>query len=271
MKRVLVFEAHGDDMEFFAGGTIAKFCALGHEVTLVVATDNDKGSFELSAEELRAVRDKEINGAAAVLGIGRVIPLGYSDGDLAFQAAADRLRGQFMRIIREVKPDIVFTWDPFTPYEGHADHRAVAVAASEAASFSHFPLYYPEQLAEGLQPHYVSETWFFAKSPRDQNKFVDIDGYIEKKIEALYQHEAQMVLTIADMQHHLRASGLDVPWLAQLDPHDYQEAIARRMKQGARAVAQRAGLQCEYAEGFRRTRYGGIESLARDQQIAEDV
>ena len=133
MKRVLVFEAHGDDMEFFAGGTIAKFADRGHEVTLVVATDNDKGSFELSADELRDVRDKEINSAAQVLGIKKVIPLGYSDGDLAYQATPDKLRGQFMRIIREVKPEIVFTWDPFAPYEGHADHRAVAVAASEAA------------------------------------------------------------------------------------------------------------------------------------------
>jgi LmbE family N-acetylglucosaminyl deacetylase len=271
MKRVLVFEAHGDDMEFFAGGTIAKFCALGHEVTLVVATDNDKGSFELSAEQMRAVRDKELNGAAAVLGIKRVIPLGYSDGDLAYQAAPGFLRGQFMRIIREAKPDIVFTWDPFTPYEGHADHRAVAVAASEAAAFSHFPLYYPEQIAEGLAPHYVAEHWFFAKSPRDQNKYVDIDGYIDKKIAALHQHEAQMVLTIADMQHNLRASGLDVPWLAELDPHDYHEPIARRMKAAAGAVALASGLGCAYAEAFRRTRYGGIESLAKGQQLPEDV
>ena len=38
MKRVLVFEAHGDDMEFFAGGTVAKFAALGHEVSVVCAT-----------------------------------------------------------------------------------------------------------------------------------------------------------------------------------------------------------------------------------------
>ena len=75
-----------------------------------------------------------------------MIPLGYSDGELAFQAPPEKLRGEFMRIIREVKPDIIMTWDPFTPYEGHADHRAVAVAASEAASFSHFPLYYPEHL-----------------------------------------------------------------------------------------------------------------------------
>ena len=144
MKRVLVFEAHGDDMEFCAGGTIAKFAALGHEVTLVVATDNDKGSFELSADELRAACDREIDGAADALGVKRVIKLGYSDGELAYQATPRELRGTFMRIIREVKPDIVFTWDPFTPYEGHPDHRAVATAASEAANFAHFPLYYPE-------------------------------------------------------------------------------------------------------------------------------
>ncbi|HYM15186.1 MAG TPA: PIG-L deacetylase family protein [Dehalococcoidia bacterium] len=271
MKRVLVFEAHGDDMEFFAGGTVAKFCALGHEVMLVVATDNDKGSFELSGEQLRAVRDRELEGAAGVLGVKRVIPLGYADGDLAYQAAPDHLRGQFMRIIRELKPDIVMTWDPFAPYEGHADHRAVAVAASEAASFSHFPLYYPDQLRDGLPPHYVGETWLFAKAPRDQNKFVDIDGWIDKKVEALWRHEAQMVLTITDMQHHLRASGLNVPWLAEMDPHDYHEAIARRIKTAAHAVADRSGLGCTFAEGFRRTRYGGIESLAAGQQIPEDV
>lgn len=271
MKRVLVFEAHGDDMEFFAGGTIAKFAAAGHEVTVVVATDNDKGSFELSAEEMRAVRDSELNGAAAVLGIACVIPLGYSDGDLAYDAPPRVLRGQFMRLIREFKPDIILTWDPFAPYEGHPDHRAVAVAANEAASFAHFPNFYPEHAADGLLPHYVGEHWYFAKSPRDQNKFVDIDDHIERKIEALWQHEAQMVLTVADMKCHLRASSLDVPWLEALDPHDYRDVISRQMKAAGRAVASRSGLACMYAEGFRRTRFGGIESLAKDQQIAEDV
>ena len=93
-------------------------------------------------------------------------------------------------------------------------------------------------------------------------QFVDIDGYIERKIAALHCHDAQMVLTIADMQHHLRASGLDVPWLAELDPHDYHSTIDRRMRAAGRAVARQAEMSCEYAEGFRRTRFGGIESLA---------
>jgi LmbE family N-acetylglucosaminyl deacetylase len=271
MKRVLVFEAHGDDMEFMAGGTVAKFAALGHEVSLVCATDNDKGSFELNAEQLRAVRDRELHGAAGVLGIKRVIALGYSDGDLAYDAPPRELRGRFMRLIREHKPDIVMTWDPFTPYEGHPDHRAVATAASEAASFSHLQNFYPEHIADGLQPHYVGETWYFAKSPRDQNKYVDIDGYIDKKIEALYHHEAQMVLTVADMQHGLLASGLSVPWLEQLDPHDYKAVIDKQIRARAAAFARSSGLSCQYAEGFRRTRFGGIESLAKDQAIQEDV
>ena len=271
MKRVLVFAAHGDDIEFFAGGTIAKFAALGHDVTLVCATDNDKGTFELSADEMRAVRDRELQGAAGILGVKRVVPLGYSDGDLAYQASPQTLRGQFMKLIREHRPDIVFTFDPFAPYEGHPDHRAVATAASEAASFSHFPLYYPEQIAESVAPHYVGETWYFAKSPRDQNKFVDIDAYIDRKIDALCAHTEQMVLTVADMQHHLRASGLDIPFIGERSPRDYRDVIAEQMQRAGRAVAKRAELGCTYAEGFRRTRFGGIEAWARGQTIPEDV
>ena len=268
-KRIVVFEAHGDDMEFTCAGTIAKFTDAGHQVTLVVATDNDKGSFELTADQLRAERDREIHAGARVLGIGRVICLGYSDGELREKAPPDVLRGQFMRIIREVKADIMFTWDPFTPYEGHPDHRAVAMAAHEAASFAHLPLYHPEQIEEGMAPHYVSEQWFFAKSPRDRNKFVDITGYIDQKIEALCQHTSQMVLTVQDVQFALHASGLDVPWLEHLDPHDYRDVIERQI----RAVAQAVGRECgfEYAEGFRRTRFGAVERLAKGQEFPEDV
>ena len=79
-KRIVVFAAHGDDLEFTCGGTIAKFTDLGHQVALVVATDNDKGSFELTAGQLRAARDKEIHRAAELLGIDKVICLGFSDG-----------------------------------------------------------------------------------------------------------------------------------------------------------------------------------------------
>jgi LmbE family N-acetylglucosaminyl deacetylase len=268
-KRIVVFAAHGDDMEFTCGGTIAKFTDRGHSVALVVATDNDKGSFELTADELRAARDREIHGGAGVLGIDKVVCLGYSDGELREQAPPTVLRGQFMRIIRELRADITFTWDPFTPYEGHPDHRAVAAAAHEAASFAHFPLYHPEHLDEGLTPHYVGEQWFFAKAPRDVNKHVDITGYIDKKIEALMQHDSQMVLTVRDLQHALEASGLDVPDFAALDPHDYRGVMERQIRGVARAVGRQAGL--EYAEGFRRSGFEAVQRLAKGQDLTEDV
>jgi LmbE family N-acetylglucosaminyl deacetylase len=268
-KRIVVFEAHGDDMEFTCGGTIAKFAARGHDITLVVATDNDKGSFELTADQLRAARDREIHGAANVLGIDRVVCLGYSDGELREQAPPNVLRAQFMRIIREVKADVVFTWDPFTPYEGHPDHRAVATAASEAASFAHFSLYEPEQIAEGLQPHYVSEQWYFAKAPRDRNKFVDITDFIDKKIEALLMHESQMALTLQDIQIAGRASGLDIPFITDRGPHDYREVIERQIRGVAKAVGRECGF--EYAEGFRRNRFNGVERYAAGQELPEDV
>jgi LmbE family N-acetylglucosaminyl deacetylase len=256
-------------MEFTCAGTIAKFTDRGHEVTLVVATDNDKGSFELTADELRAARDAEIHDAARVLGIERVICLGYSDGELREQVSLAELRGRFIRVLREVRGDVMFTWDPFTPYEGHPDHRHVAMAAHEAAAFAHFPLYEPGQIAEGLEPQYVGEQWYFAKAPRDRNKFVDITETIDRKIEALCRHTSQMVLTVRDMQYSLEASGLDVPWLAALDPHDFREAIDKQIRATARAVGREAGF--EYAEGFRRTRYSGIERVAKGQEIAEDV
>jgi LmbE family N-acetylglucosaminyl deacetylase len=268
-KRIVVFEAHGDDMEFTCGGTVAKLTDGGHEVTLVVATDNDKGSFELTADELRAARDREIHSAAKVLGIERVVCLGYSDGELREQASPAVLRERFMRVIREVRADIIFTWDPFTPYEGHPDHRQVAMAAHEAASFAHFPLYHPEHAQEGIEPYNVSEQWYFAKAPRDVNKYVDITDYIGRKIEALLCHDSQMVLTVRDLQYTLEASGLDIPTLAQLDPHDYREVIDRQIRATAKAVGKAAGF--EYAEGFRRTGFGGLLRMAPGQTIEEIV
>src|ERR1700674_4427148 len=42
-ERALIVTAHPDDAEFLAGGTIAKLCDVGMDVTLCVATSGDKG------------------------------------------------------------------------------------------------------------------------------------------------------------------------------------------------------------------------------------
>ncbi|MEO8541723.1 MAG: PIG-L family deacetylase [bacterium] len=268
MPTALVLTAHGDDMEFFAGGTVAKLCALGWDVHVVLATDNARGSFELTAEQMFGLRLVEADAAAKVLGIKSVSCLNYPDGFLC-DTPHTTLRGQFMEAIRRHRPEIVFTWDPWAPYEGHPDHRAVSWAAMEAVSFAHFPLYYPEQLAEGLQPFYVPQAWYFAKNPIDTNKPVDISGdAIAKKVEALCCYDSQMVLTLRDHQISIESAPYDVARVTELDPHNYHDYIDGIIRRGAARIGKQYGF--EHAEHFRRVRWGGTERQAPDGAIPPD-
>ena len=268
MPTALVLTAHGDDMEFFAGGTIAKLCARGWDIHLVISTDNARGTFELSAEAMFGLRMKEAEAAGKVLGLKSVVCLDYGDGYLG-DVPQTELRRHFLAHIRKHRPEIVFTFDPWAPFEGHPDHRAVGWAAHEAASFSGFPLYEPQQLADGVTPWYVPQQYYFAKSPRDTNRVVDIAGDpIRRKVEALYCFDSQMVLTLREAQLGIETAPYDIPEITGLDPHDYHGFIDQRVRRTAAAIGRRYDL--EYAEHFRRTRWGGSESLAPVGSIPED-
>jgi len=275
-KTVLVIVAHADDMEFMAGGTIAKMAELGYSIREVIATNNERGTLRVasgqalepdwSAAFTADARREEARRGAKVLGVDPEIQfLGYEDGRLS-ETTLNELREQCMRAIRWHKPDVLFTWDPHAPYEDHQDHRAVAWAATEAAMFAHFPLYHPEHGDEGLEPHYVGERYFFAKSPRDADKTVDISDYIERKIEALCEHVCQMEMTVADLQVQLAASGLDIPLLSEASPKEFRPVIETQIKAWAASVGRRAGFA--YSEEFRRVRFSGIERWARGSEAA---
>ena len=189
-------------MEFMAGGTIAKMADLGYEIREVIATNNERGTLhpEWSPRFTAEMRMDEARRGAKVLGVDPDIEfLGYEDGRLS-EAPLNEVREECMRAIRRHRPDVLFTWDPWAPYEEHQDHRSIGLAATEAASFSHFPLYHPEHRSDGLEPHYVGERYFFAKSPRDVNKLVDITQQIERKVDALCEHVCQMELTVMELK-----------------------------------------------------------------------
>ena len=61
LDSILVVTPHPDDSESAAGGTIAKWCAEGKKVVLVVCTNGDKGTSDRSIkpEELAATRELE--------------------------------------------------------------------------------------------------------------------------------------------------------------------------------------------------------------------
>lgn len=258
---VLIFAAHADDTEFLAGGTVAKLAAEGHEVVEVITTDNSRGTFELSAEQIIPQSEEEARKAARILGKKEVVFLGYSDGMLS-DTPLNVLREKFMRLIRRYRPRIVMTFDPWAPFEPHPDHRQVAFAAVEAVSFAHMPLFHPEHINDGLKPHLVSEQYLFAKDPRYANKVIDTTPYIEKKIEALCAHDSQMKLTIDDLKMALTAAGANQETLAMLDRNNYKPLLDIYVKNHDQEVGKKIGVQ--YAEEFRHELAGGpVAALAR--------
>jgi len=258
---ILVLVAHADDTEFLAGGTVAKFAAEGHEIVEVIATDNSRGTFDLTPAQIIPMSQDEARASAKILGKKDVVFLDYSDGFLG-DVRPTELREKFIRLIRLYRPRIVMTLDPFAKFEPHPDHRAVAFAATEAVGFAHMPLFHPEHLKDGLSPHLVSETYYFAKDYSLADKFIDIGPWIDKKIDALCAHDSQMKLTIDDLRMALTAAGIRQEVINMLDRNNYKPVIDMYAKIYAKEVGQKAG--CEFAEAFRYEMAGGpVAELAR--------
>ena len=188
-KKVLCIQPHPDDADFGAGGTIAKLTKKGCEVIYVSLMDGSIGTFkqDLWPEKLAGLRVKEQEKAAEILGVKRLIWLGYRDSELY---PSLELRGKLIRIIRETRPDVVMTNDPWLPYEAHPDHRYTGLMAAEAVLFSPFPHVNPEQIREGLKPFRVPHIClFFTHRP---NTYIDISETIDLKIKAILAHKTQI-------------------------------------------------------------------------------
>lgn len=264
-KTVLVVVAHADDMEFLAAGTVARFVAeKGYDVYEYILTDNGKGSYRLQPDELIAVSAREAVEAGRILGLNEVRLEGYPDGRLN-ETHPNVLRDKIMAFIREVKADIVMSWDPCAPYEDHPDHRITGMATLEAASFSGNPLFHPEH---AYSPYPVTEAYWFAKHPWNAKLCVDISSTIEKKIEALLAHDCQMLLTIDMLLQEANALGVEVPALEGLGVDGHKAVIAA----GVRSYCETAGIKAgmNFAEQFRYEKLGMLDKLLGTSFVAPD-
>ncbi len=187
---VMIVVAHPDDAEFSSAGTLARFVEEGFDVTTVVCTSGDKGTDrrDITSSELAELREAEQLESSRRLGVQTTEFLRGGDGELAPNLD---LRGKVVRMIRKHRPDIVISHDPFRPYALHPDHRAVGTAAVDAVyPTARDPLYFPEHLEEGFEPHKVAELWLYGSETPD--KFIDISATVDKKVEALKAHASQV-------------------------------------------------------------------------------
>jgi LmbE family N-acetylglucosaminyl deacetylase len=142
---------------------------------------------------LAALREAEARASAKVVGVERVEFLGYEDGLLE---PTLEVRKRIVRVIRQVRPDVIVTPDPTTwyvadRYVNHPDHRAAGAATLAAViPGADTRLAYPELLDEGLEPVKLTAVWLFMNP--EPNVVVDIDDFFDKKLESLACHTTQV-------------------------------------------------------------------------------
>jgi N-acetyl-1-D-myo-inositol-2-amino-2-deoxy-alpha-D-glucopyranoside deacetylase len=153
LATLLVALAHPDDETFGVGGVMARAVDEGHRVVVVCATRGEAGEIADAAlatpETLGEVRELELRAAARAFGVTDVRFLGHRDSGMAgtpenqdpralVNAEPTVVVSQLAAIIREVRPDVVVTFEPRGIY-GHPDHMTISVrvsAAVEAAASS---------------------------------------------------------------------------------------------------------------------------------------
>ncbi len=208
-QTVLVVLAHPDDPEFFCGATLAHWAQQGHRIVYYLLTCGEKGSDDpdTPAETLCRKRQDEQRAAARLIGVESVHFGNLIDGEVTPTLAARR---EVVRAIRRFRPDILLTCDPtnYFPhpsYINHPDHRAAGQIALEAVfPAAGNPRFFPDLLAEGLQPHTPKEVWL--SLPAQPNTTLDVSSTWETKIQAILQHRSQIKAPDA-LARRLRARG----------------------------------------------------------------
>jgi len=213
----LVFlHAHPDDEALLTAGTMARAAAEGHRVVLAVATDGAAGLTSVHfRDDLAAVRARELEHSAEILGTARLETWGYADSGLTGDApggfAAGDIDDQAARLVDLVESegaDVLVGYDPSGGY-GHPDHLRVHEVARAAASrvrarrpLRHFEATLPrEPIARAvrtasslrLTPAEFDPTQFDrAWTPsRDITHRVDVRPYTSAKRASMAAHASQ--------------------------------------------------------------------------------
>jgi LmbE family N-acetylglucosaminyl deacetylase len=183
--RILIIGAHPDDADIKAGGTAAKWCALGHVVRLVSLTDGSAGHQSESGPALARRRRAEAEAAASVIGAT------YDVGEVPDGALDDRLetRHRVIRLIRGFRPDLIITHRS-TDY--HPDHRFAGLLVQDAAYLLTVPAVCPDSphLAESPVILYFSDA-FRKPCPFEPHVAIDIEGELDQLVDMLDRHASQ--------------------------------------------------------------------------------
>lgn len=234
-KTILLIGAHPDD-DSMSQGTLALLKENGNDIWVVLITTGNVGTADpdMTRWELAKIRRQEELDALADVGIpeDRYINLGYDDGLLEFQDEKEVVE-KLVRLIRTIRPDVLFSFDPGPTYRRwhKSDHRASAYLTADATRVAMWRLLFEGQIIhEGLKEHRIPEFMFY-DSP-ENNTWVDISKHAEAKARARTRYISQF----------------GPGWDKYEGPTRTPEAQAAAEKQALERMKKEDG---KYVEGFR--------------------
>ena len=237
-KRLLLVHAHPDDETINNGVTMAKYAKDGAQVTLVTCTRGEEGEVlvaELSNlasdkdDKLGQHREIELKDAMAHLGISDFRFLGapnkkWRDSgmmgtpqndrkDVFWQSDLEEAANELVKIILEIKPQVLITYDEFGGY-GHPDHikaHRVAMRAAEIAAINGWKIkkiYWntmPRSVIQmGIEKMKEVGSDFFGAESADDLPFAKPDElvtsvvhaseYVPQKLAAMKAHATQIAV-----------------------------------------------------------------------------
>ena len=193
--------AHPDD-ESFVSGTPMKLAAAGHRIALLTLTRGDAGLWlgrdpgTWSKNDLGQERAKEWAAAVLCIGFHWSRLLRYPDGGLK-DAPAEVLTADIVGAIRDVRPDIIFTFGPEGAGSEHDDHRAASFFAARGFARAALADQYPERgdlhIARRL---FFSATPYTADAPAafgavTPTHAIDVSEQRDRKAAAFECHKTQ--------------------------------------------------------------------------------
>jgi len=171
--KVVCVGAHPDDPESGCGGTLARYAALGHAVTIVYLTRGERGIDGKSLDEAARIRTAECEAACRIIGAKPAF-FGQIDG------ATEVTRAQvdaMQRLLAAQSPDVLFThW----PVDTHMDHQVASMLTIRAWMNLKTPLLYFFEVNTGSQ----TEGFF-------PNTYVDVSPVLDQKKRSLFAHISQ--------------------------------------------------------------------------------
>ena len=233
--RILLVHAHPDDETINNGATMALYSALGAQITLVTCTRGEEGEVltpELThlassqSDALGEHREIELANAMKALGVTDFRFLAEGEGkyrdsgmmgtepnnrpDVFWQADFEEASDYLVKVIDEVKPHILITYDEIGGY-GHPDHiqaHRIAMRASEKSKWQIQKIYWntmPKSvLAESMAKMKELGSDFFGADNVDDLPFakedsfvttlIDANSYVDAKMEAMKAHHTQIAL-----------------------------------------------------------------------------